>query len=193
MTAAKEMRHWNPEAHIGDDGYVLADIKAAARGANAPRPGQRGANAPQPAQRGANAPRPAQRGANAPRPAQRGANAPRLGASSSRGGAASSASPTRISAYGGKSSLSPIKLRKKHSKKRYMQTYMRGKAEELQEEVDASLSTILSAKPNRRYTHALAEAVDATVLTAAERVLGVSFDPSTYGTDTNPVVTDFLA
>eukprot|EP00873_Tetraselmis_striata_P002702 jgi/Tetstr1/422966/TSEL_013744.t1 len=29
MTAAKEMRHWNPEAHIGDDGYVLADVKAA--------------------------------------------------------------------------------------------------------------------------------------------------------------------
>eukprot|EP00873_Tetraselmis_striata_P001328 jgi/Tetstr1/421592/TSEL_012536.t1 len=26
-----------------------------------------------------------------------------------------------------------------------------------------------------------------------ERVLGVSFDPSTYGTDTNPVFTDFLA
>eukprot|EP00873_Tetraselmis_striata_P046588 jgi/Tetstr1/466852/TSEL_011309.t1 len=76
MTAAKEMRHWNPEAHIGDDGYVLADVKAA-RGANAPRPGQRGANAPRPAQRRANAPRPAQRGANAPRPAQRGANAPR--------------------------------------------------------------------------------------------------------------------
>eukprot|EP00873_Tetraselmis_striata_P046037 jgi/Tetstr1/466301/TSEL_010834.t1 len=29
MTAAKEMRHWDPEAHIGDDGYVLADVKAA--------------------------------------------------------------------------------------------------------------------------------------------------------------------
>eukprot|EP00873_Tetraselmis_striata_P009254 jgi/Tetstr1/429518/TSEL_019423.t1 len=40
---------------------------------------------------------------------------------------------------------------------------------------------------------AFAEAVDATVLVAVERVLGVSFDPSTYGTDTNPVVTDFLA
>eukprot|EP00873_Tetraselmis_striata_P017496 jgi/Tetstr1/437760/TSEL_026414.t1 len=38
-----------------------------------------------------------------------------------------------------------------------------------------------------------AGAVDATVLAAVERVLGVSFDPSTYGTDTNPVVTDFLA
>eukprot|EP00873_Tetraselmis_striata_P045786 jgi/Tetstr1/466050/TSEL_010637.t1 len=36
-------------------------------------------------------------------------------------------------------------------------------------------------------------AVDAIVLTAVERVLGVFFDPSTYGTDTNPVVTDFLA
>eukprot|EP00873_Tetraselmis_striata_P027736 jgi/Tetstr1/448000/TSEL_035302.t1 len=40
---------------------------------------------------------------------------------------------------------------------------------------------------------AFAEAVDATILAAVERVLGVSFDPSTYGTDTNPVVTDFLA
>eukprot|EP00873_Tetraselmis_striata_P035522 jgi/Tetstr1/455786/TSEL_042583.t2 len=40
---------------------------------------------------------------------------------------------------------------------------------------------------------AFAEAVDATVLAAIERVLGVSFDPSTYSTDTNPVVTDFLA
>eukprot|EP00873_Tetraselmis_striata_P021882 jgi/Tetstr1/442146/TSEL_030299.t1 len=40
---------------------------------------------------------------------------------------------------------------------------------------------------------AFAEAVDATVFAAVERVLGVSFDPSTYGTDTNPVVTDFLA
>eukprot|EP00873_Tetraselmis_striata_P042365 jgi/Tetstr1/462629/TSEL_007613.t1 len=39
---------------------------------------------------------------------------------------------------------------------------------------------------------AFAEAVDATVLAAVERVLGVSFDPSTYGTDTNPVVTDFV-
>eukprot|EP00873_Tetraselmis_striata_P034486 jgi/Tetstr1/454750/TSEL_041636.t1 len=40
---------------------------------------------------------------------------------------------------------------------------------------------------------AFAEAVDATILAAVERVLGVSFDPSTYRTDTNPVVTDFLA
>eukprot|EP00873_Tetraselmis_striata_P042839 jgi/Tetstr1/463103/TSEL_008037.t1 len=40
---------------------------------------------------------------------------------------------------------------------------------------------------------AFAEAVDATILAAVERVLGVSFDPYTYGTDTNPVVTDFLA
>eukprot|EP00873_Tetraselmis_striata_P019377 jgi/Tetstr1/439641/TSEL_028062.t1 len=106
----------------------------------------------------------------------------------------------------------------------YVHAYMRGKAEELREEVDASLSKLLSAKPSRRYTHALhhhawamlkhcmqhkagywlrnclpsevdafAEAVDATILAAVERVLGVSFDPSTYGTDTNPVVTDFLA
>eukprot|EP00873_Tetraselmis_striata_P023792 jgi/Tetstr1/444056/TSEL_031994.t1 len=27
--ASREMRHWNPEAHIGDDGYVLVDAKAA--------------------------------------------------------------------------------------------------------------------------------------------------------------------
>eukprot|EP00873_Tetraselmis_striata_P025201 jgi/Tetstr1/445465/TSEL_033244.t1 len=40
---------------------------------------------------------------------------------------------------------------------------------------------------------AFAEAVDATILAAVERVLGVSFDSSTYSTDTNPVVTDFLA
>eukprot|EP00873_Tetraselmis_striata_P022113 jgi/Tetstr1/442377/TSEL_030503.t1 len=41
---------------------------------------------------------------------------------------------------------------------------------------------------------AFAEAVDATVLTAVERVLGVSFDLSTYGTNTDPeLVTDFLA
>eukprot|EP00873_Tetraselmis_striata_P026818 jgi/Tetstr1/447082/TSEL_034520.t1 len=58
----------------------------------------------------------------------------------------------------------------------YVHAYMRGKAEELREEVGA-----------------FAEAVDATVLAAVERVLGVSFDPSTYGTDANPVVTDFLA
>eukprot|EP00873_Tetraselmis_striata_P016217 jgi/Tetstr1/436481/TSEL_025309.t1 len=97
MTAAKEMRHWNPKAHIGDDGYVLADVKAARdaeggeieltvkggitriseRGANARRPAQRGANARRLAQRGANARGPAQRGANARRPAQRGANARR--------------------------------------------------------------------------------------------------------------------
>eukprot|EP00873_Tetraselmis_striata_P039930 jgi/Tetstr1/460194/TSEL_005509.t1 len=106
----------------------------------------------------------------------------------------------------------------------YVQAYMRGKAEELREEVDASLSKLLSAKPSRQYTHALhhhawallkhcmqhkagywlrnclpseveafAEAVDVTILAAVERLLGVSFDPSTYGTDTNPVVTDFLA
>eukprot|EP00873_Tetraselmis_striata_P034492 jgi/Tetstr1/454756/TSEL_041640.t1 len=107
----------------------------------------------------------------------------------------------------------------------YVHACMRGKAEELQEEVDASLSKLLSAKPGRRYTYAMhhhawamlmhcmqhkagywlrncppsvveafTEAVDATVLTAVERVLGVSFDPSKYGiTDTNSVVTDFLA
>eukprot|EP00873_Tetraselmis_striata_P011962 jgi/Tetstr1/432226/TSEL_021682.t1 len=107
----------------------------------------------------------------------------------------------------------------------YVHAYMRGKAEELQEEVDATLSNLLSAKPSRRTVHprtaslrmgpsqamhasqcgvwlhnclpseveAFAEAVDDTVPTAVDRVLGVSFDPSTYGTDTNPVATDFLA
>eukprot|EP00873_Tetraselmis_striata_P039234 jgi/Tetstr1/459498/TSEL_004865.t1 len=129
MTAAKETRHWNPEAHIGDDRYVLPDVKAAVAEATAGTTGEqemrrRGANAPRPAQRGANAPRPAQRGANAPRPAQRGANAPRPAQRGMLGHifpwrCRISASPTRISAYGGKSSsLSPIKLRKKHSKKR---------------------------------------------------------------------------
>eukprot|EP00873_Tetraselmis_striata_P039547 jgi/Tetstr1/459811/TSEL_005161.t1 len=84
------------------------------------RPGQRGADAPWPAQRGANARRPAQRGANARRPAQRGANGGcrRLLGYIFPWRCRISASPTRISAYGGKSSsLSPIKLRKKHSKK----------------------------------------------------------------------------
>eukprot|EP00873_Tetraselmis_striata_P007262 jgi/Tetstr1/427526/TSEL_017652.t1 len=102
---------------------------------------------------------------------------------------------------------------------------MRGKVEELQEDVDVSRSKLLSAiKPSRRYTHAMhhhawallkhclyhkagywlrnclpseegtfTQAVDATVLAAVERVLSVSFDPSGYGTDTNPVVSDFLA
>eukprot|EP00873_Tetraselmis_striata_P019711 jgi/Tetstr1/439975/TSEL_003041.t1 len=51
----------------------------------------------------------------------------------------------------------------------YVHAYMRGKVE------------------------AFAEAVDATVLEAVERVLGVFFDPSTYRTDTNPVITDFMA
>eukprot|EP00873_Tetraselmis_striata_P009338 jgi/Tetstr1/429602/TSEL_019500.t1 len=59
-----------------------------------------------------------------------------------------------------------------------VQAYRRGKAEELHEEVGASLSTLLmSAKPTRR----------------VERVLGVTFDPSTYGTDANSVVTGFFA
>eukprot|EP00873_Tetraselmis_striata_P006694 jgi/Tetstr1/426958/TSEL_017171.t1 len=105
-------------------GWLTPWARPGQRGANAPRPGQRGANAPRPGQRGANAPRPAQRGANAPRPAQRGASAPTRGDRRMLGHifpwrCRISASPTRISAYGGKSSsLSPIKLRKKHSKKR---------------------------------------------------------------------------
>eukprot|EP00873_Tetraselmis_striata_P008833 jgi/Tetstr1/429097/TSEL_019060.t1 len=101
MAAAKEMRHWNPETHIGDDEYILTDVKAAVasgktdeqemrrvetitprsgqRGANAWRLGQRGANARRPGQRGANARRPGQRDANARRPGQRRANARRPG------------------------------------------------------------------------------------------------------------------
>eukprot|EP00873_Tetraselmis_striata_P022019 jgi/Tetstr1/442283/TSEL_030424.t1 len=39
---------------------------------------------------------------------------------------------------------------------------------------------------------AFAEAVDATVLTAVKRVLGVSFGPSTKVTDTNPVLESLL-
>eukprot|EP00873_Tetraselmis_striata_P025386 jgi/Tetstr1/445650/TSEL_003455.t1 len=53
----------------------------------------------------------------------------------------------------------------------YVHAYMRGKAEELREEVDANLNNLLYAKSNHRGR----------------------FDPSTYGSDTNPVVTDFLA
>eukprot|EP00873_Tetraselmis_striata_P033461 jgi/Tetstr1/453725/TSEL_040681.t1 len=109
MAAATKMRHRNPEAHVGDDEYILEDVKAAVdeatagktneqemrrverinregaagaagqRSANARRPGQRGANARRPGQRGANARRPGQRGANARRPGQRGANARRPG------------------------------------------------------------------------------------------------------------------
>eukprot|EP00873_Tetraselmis_striata_P004480 jgi/Tetstr1/424744/TSEL_015261.t1 len=147
MTAAKETRHWNPEAHIGDDGYVLADVKAAVAEATAGTTGEqemrrRGANAPRPAQRGANAPRPAQRGANARRAAhvaraessfkmaieledddpfqtpkpKREATSSRQAPSGAAGGSSESqghifpwrcrisASPTRISTYGGKSS-----------------------------------------------------------------------------------------
>eukprot|EP00873_Tetraselmis_striata_P021641 jgi/Tetstr1/441905/TSEL_030113.t1 len=37
----------------------------------------------------------------------------------------------------------------------YVLAYMRGKAEELREEVRASLSKLLFAKPNRQYTHAV--------------------------------------
>eukprot|EP00873_Tetraselmis_striata_P042353 jgi/Tetstr1/462617/TSEL_007602.t1 len=35
MAAAKEMRHWNPEAHIGVDEYIFADVKAAVADATA--------------------------------------------------------------------------------------------------------------------------------------------------------------
>eukprot|EP00873_Tetraselmis_striata_P006649 jgi/Tetstr1/426913/TSEL_017126.t1 len=45
----------------------------------------------------------------------------------------------------------------------------------------------------RGKVHAFEEAVDATVLAAVKRVLGVSFDLSAYGTGANPMVTDFLA
>eukprot|EP00873_Tetraselmis_striata_P013109 jgi/Tetstr1/433373/TSEL_022658.t1 len=41
---------------------------------------------------------------------------------------------------------------------KYVPAYMRGKAEELREEVDASLSKLLSAKLNRRYAAAVREA-----------------------------------
>eukprot|EP00873_Tetraselmis_striata_P045435 jgi/Tetstr1/465699/TSEL_000890.t1 len=91
MAAAKEMRHWDPEAHIGDDEYILADVKAMVAeatagktdeqemrtverinrkggGANVRRPGQRRANARRPGQRRANARRRGQRRANARRP-----------------------------------------------------------------------------------------------------------------------------
>eukprot|EP00873_Tetraselmis_striata_P026725 jgi/Tetstr1/446989/TSEL_034447.t1 len=70
----------------------------------------------------------------------------------------------------------------------YVHAYMRGKAEELREEAGYWLRNCLPSE-----VEAFAEAVDATVLAAVEQVLGVSFDPSTYGTDTNRMVTDFLA
>eukprot|EP00873_Tetraselmis_striata_P015788 jgi/Tetstr1/436052/TSEL_024930.t1 len=65
----------------------------------------------------------------------------------------------------------------------YVHAYMRGKAEELQEEAGYWLRNCLPSK-----VEAFAEAVDDTVLTSVERVL----DPSTYGTDTNPVIIDCL-
>eukprot|EP00873_Tetraselmis_striata_P013665 jgi/Tetstr1/433929/TSEL_023106.t1 len=39
MAAAKEMRHWSPEAHIGDDDYILEDVKAAVARLTAGMPG----------------------------------------------------------------------------------------------------------------------------------------------------------
>eukprot|EP00873_Tetraselmis_striata_P036217 jgi/Tetstr1/456481/TSEL_043204.t1 len=74
MAAAKEMRHWNPEAHIGDDEYIHVDVKAAVAEATAGKTDEQEMR-----RRGANAPWPGQRGANAPRPGQRGANSRRLG------------------------------------------------------------------------------------------------------------------
>eukprot|EP00873_Tetraselmis_striata_P013940 jgi/Tetstr1/434204/TSEL_023315.t1 len=40
MAAAKEMRHWYPEAHFGDDEYILADVKAAVADATAGKTGE---------------------------------------------------------------------------------------------------------------------------------------------------------
>eukprot|EP00873_Tetraselmis_striata_P019158 jgi/Tetstr1/439422/TSEL_027856.t1 len=59
-----------------------------------------------------------------------------------------------------------------------------GQAEEQHEEVDASCFP-----PE---VEAFADAVDATLLAAVERVLGVSLDPSVCGTETNPVPTHVL-
>eukprot|EP00873_Tetraselmis_striata_P009598 jgi/Tetstr1/429862/TSEL_019727.t2 len=64
----------------------------------------------------------------------------------------------------------------------YMHAYMRGKAEELRVEAGYLLRNCLPSE-----VEAFAEAVDVTVLAAVERVLGVRFDPSTSGIDTNPV------
>eukprot|EP00873_Tetraselmis_striata_P016257 jgi/Tetstr1/436521/TSEL_025347.t1 len=64
----------------------------------------------------------------------------------------------------------------------------------IQRHIDCSpLHPVIHALLASRTEEAFAKAVDATVLAAVERVLRVSFDSSTYGTDTNPVVTDFLA
>eukprot|EP00873_Tetraselmis_striata_P022212 jgi/Tetstr1/442476/TSEL_030576.t1 len=57
---------------------------------------------------------------------------------------------------------------------------------------------VLNVPPHLRPKHCKPDAVRISVwidlaLAAVERVLGVSFDPSTYGNDTNPLVTDFLA
>eukprot|EP00873_Tetraselmis_striata_P014863 jgi/Tetstr1/435127/TSEL_024095.t1 len=75
----------------------------------------------------------------------------------------------------------------------YVHACMGDKAEVLQEEVNANLSKFLSAKPNRRLRNCLpskvqafAEAVDPTVLTVLERVLGVSFEHSTNSDTSTP-------
>eukprot|EP00873_Tetraselmis_striata_P017985 jgi/Tetstr1/438249/TSEL_026818.t1 len=110
MTAAKEMRHWNPEAHIGDDGYVLVDVKAAVAEATAGTTGEQ-----------------EMRRAWSLGDCQAAESASTFECDEAPARAAHIfpwrcrifASPTRISAYGGmSSSLSPIKLRKKHFKKR---------------------------------------------------------------------------
>eukprot|EP00873_Tetraselmis_striata_P000809 jgi/Tetstr1/421073/TSEL_012118.t1 len=99
MPAAKEMRHWNPEAHIGDDGYVLPDVEATVAEATAGVKAETRSHVKPP-----------------------GAFGCRWWESQGHiflWRCRIAASPTRISAYGGKSiRLSPIKLRKKNSKKR---------------------------------------------------------------------------
>eukprot|EP00873_Tetraselmis_striata_P004656 jgi/Tetstr1/424920/TSEL_015413.t1 len=120
MAAAKEMRQWNPEAHIGDDEYILADrgAKVRRRGSGAPTRGGRGSGAPTRGGRGSAAPtrggrgsgaptragrgsgdaiarRPGQGGANARRPGQRGANARQPGQRGANARRPGSGAPTR--------------------------------------------------------------------------------------------------
>eukprot|EP00873_Tetraselmis_striata_P042804 jgi/Tetstr1/463068/TSEL_008003.t1 len=100
MAAAKEMRHWSPEAHIGDDDYILEDVKAAVGEATAGKTDEQEMRRVERINReGWDYPHLRSGGSGAPTsrgPGQRGANAPRPGAAGrQRAAARGSGAPTR--------------------------------------------------------------------------------------------------